>query len=119
VLIGGDGDDWIGRSWSRPNLPGPGADRVLAGPGDDRVVVYEACELQPSEILDGGAGADTLVIPVPLEALRARGVLVFGFENVVVDSSKRYLSECYRAASRLLLMKVAVQGAAVRRDAPS
>lgn len=96
ALIGGDGDDWIaGGAGADLILPGSGADRVLAGPGDDRVVVYDACELQPGEILDGGAGEDTLVIPVPLEALRARGLLIFGFEKVVVDSSKSYLSECY------------------------
>lgn len=88
VLLGSDGDDVI--------MPGPGKDLVLAGRGDDTVVVYDVCELESKTILNGGPGHDTLVSPVDLNTLESMGIVVLGFESIVVDASQTFLSECVR-----------------------
>lgn len=87
VIFGSPGDDTI--------YPGPGRDSVFAGHGNDTVVILDACEIEPFEILDGGPGTDTLITPVPLDALWSRGMIVVGFEHVVVDASRTQLSECF------------------------
>ncbi len=87
VLVGGHGEDFL--------APGPGGGVAVAGPGNDTVVIYNLCEAVPGLLLDGGLGTDTLVTPVPLSDLRSRGVVVVGFENVVVDVGQGYLSECF------------------------
>jgi hypothetical protein len=74
--------------------PGPGRDVVHTQGGNDTVIVYDVCELEPGEILNGGPGEDTLVIPIPLEEVEAMGVFVLSFETVIVDDSKTLLSEC-------------------------
>jgi Ca2+-binding RTX toxin-like protein len=88
VLIGSDGPDEI--------YPGPGTILVLGGNGDDTVTIYDACELSPGMRLDGGAGNDRLVSPVPREQLISAGVRVERFETIVVDATRAYLSECFQ-----------------------
>jgi Ca2+-binding RTX toxin-like protein len=87
LLLGGDGDDVL--------FPGPGADTVLAAAGNDRIVILNICEIEAGMILNGGAGFDTLVTPVPLAELERLGVVVLQFENVVVDDSQQHLSDCF------------------------
>ncbi len=87
VITGGDGSDSI--------FPGPGVDTVSAGAGDDTVTLFDVCEAAPGKILNGGPGNDALVTPVPVATLESLGVVVTGFENVVVDSSKNYLADCF------------------------
>jgi hypothetical protein len=96
TVYGNAGDDNIqGSSGNQVIYPGAGRDAVNAGLGNDTVVIYDVCELQPFEVLDGSFGTDTLITPVPVSQLVSAGVIVLGFENIVVASDKRYLSECF------------------------
>src|SRR5690606_31879468 len=61
--------------------------------GNDTVVVYDVCELATNEVLAGGTGNDTLVVPVSLDEVTAAGVVATGFEQVVVEKQS-CLSEC-------------------------
>lgn len=94
TLLGGPGNDVI--------VPGSGADLVDAGAGDDEVIVYDPCELERGEILQGGDGRDTLTTPLPIERLRALGVRVHGFEQVRVDRGSRCKADCSLPCSRVL-----------------
>lgn len=93
-LIFGD-DGWGFMGYSDMIEPGPGEDRVFAGPGDDVVDVYDMCEVKAGEILDGGWGLDTLRSPVSIEELRAAGIEVRGFEQVEL-SQRSCQSPCVR-----------------------
>ncbi len=85
VFIGGRGGDVVeGGSGMDLAVPGPGADVVSLGAGDDVVVVAAPCELVAGEVLRGGPGYDTLVLPIPLPEVESMGVGVEGFESVVV-----------------------------------
>jgi hypothetical protein len=96
VIFGNAGNDEItGVLGSHQIYPGPGRDVVVAGPGDDAVHVYDACELQALEVLDGGLGFDTLYTPIPVSAMVAMGVVVIGFEQIIVTTADRHLSECF------------------------
>lgn len=86
MLVGGDGVDFL--------APGAGANAAIAGAGDDTIVLYDSCEAAPGLFLDGGVGDDTLVIPIPLANLQALGVVVVGFEHIIVNQNQRYLAEC-------------------------
>lgn len=79
------GDDTI--------YPGPGRDEVYAGPGSDRVLIYAPCELAEGEVLDGGAGYDTLVTPLSVDELEEMGVVVLDFEKIEIEQNA-CLSEC-------------------------
>lgn len=95
VIVGGPGDDvLLGAFGGQAFTPGPGRDVVIAASGDDVVRIYDPCELEPFEVLDGGSGNDTLITPVPVVELLARGVIVVGFENIIVSTAERHLSEC-------------------------
>jgi Thrombospondin type 3 repeat len=97
ALYGNEGDDDIVSVLANHHIyPGPGRDIVLAGLGDDHVYVYDACELAALEVLDGGLGNDTLHIPLPLLDVLGRGVIVLNFENIVVETNNRHLSECFQ-----------------------
>jgi hypothetical protein len=74
--------------------PGGGADQVNTGGGNDTVLVYDVCELVSGEVLNGGPGADTLILPISLAAAQARGVSISNFETVVVQTDKRHLALC-------------------------
>lgn len=112
VISGGPGDDKIhlafgptSRIFAGPGndlvtcdggddtiYPGAGRDTIRAGSGDDTVIFSNVCELDSNKLLNGGAGDDTLILPVPLANLN--GVTVIGFEHIVVDSSQQHLAEC-------------------------
>ncbi len=112
VISGGPGDDKIhlafgptSRIFAGPGndlvtcdggddtiYPGAGRDTIRAGSGDDTVIFSNVCELDSNKLLNGGAGDDTLILPVPLASLN--GVTVIGFEHIVVDSSQQHLAEC-------------------------
>ncbi|GEM_PF-3992723 len=94
-LFGGWGLDTIyGWAGADTIVPGPGPDFVAAGTGDDTVIVYDACELELGEFLSGDGGNDTLVIPIPLSQVLARGVFVSGFETIVESHANAGFSEC-------------------------
>lgn len=95
-IHGGAGNDQIiGAIGNHDVIPGPGVDFVQAGFGDDTIYLYDLCEVGLGEVLDGSLGTDTLITPVPLSTLAARGVLVLGIENVqVVGTSLARFSEC-------------------------
>lgn len=96
VLHGNAGnDEIIGVLGSHHIYPGPGRDVVVAGPGDDAVYIHDTCELEPAEVLEGGSGYDTLHTPVPVTQLNALGVVVLGFEQIVVDGGNAHLAECF------------------------
>lgn len=95
-IHGNAGDDHIVALFGDHTIVGgPGRDLIEAGPGKDAVHIYDLCEVAPFEVIDGSLGDDTLYTPVPLGDLIARGVVVLGFEHVVVDTSRRHLSECF------------------------
>lgn len=96
TLHGGEGDDVIYGSQAGPDyiVPGPGHDYVDAGGGDDTVVIYHRCEVGAFEQLHGNSGDDTLIIPVPLAQLQAGGLLVSGFETIIIDDRQSHLSLC-------------------------
>jgi Ca2+-binding RTX toxin-like protein len=96
TLYGGPGNDNIDGLFNTNIIyPGSGRDSVEGGPGDDTVIIYDVCELEPLETLDGGLGNDTLITPVSLLELGLRGVIVVGFNNIVVDASNRHLADCF------------------------
>ncbi len=94
LFFGGWGRDTImAANGTNTVIPGPESDTVALGNGNDTLYIFDLCEVVGGETLDGGGGTDTLVIPVPLEALRANGVSVSNFENVVVQQNS-CRSEC-------------------------
>jgi Ca2+-binding RTX toxin-like protein len=93
---GNAGDDTIFTLFGDHDIyPGPGRDDVEAGSGTDRVYILDECEVEAFEALDGGLGYDILYTSLTLSELYARGVLVFGFEEIVVTNENAHLSECY------------------------
>ncbi|HEY6081729.1 MAG TPA: calcium-binding protein, partial [Polyangiaceae bacterium] len=96
LLWAGLGDDTVqGSPGSDTIYPGDGRDVTNGHGGDDTVVLLDECEAVRGKVLQGGPGRDTLVIPLSLAELLARGIVVNGFEVIVVDRSKAYLSECF------------------------
>jgi hypothetical protein len=101
LLIGGDGNDllvgdsyWLASPGNDVLIPGAGRDEVWGDSGDDTVIIYDVCELQWGEYLDGGPGYDTLISPIGLSELNARGVSAVNFESVQIDDSQPYLASC-------------------------
>ncbi len=92
-IFAGTGDDQVTCDGGNDTIyPGPGRDTIRAGSGNDTVVFYSLCEFDSRKVLNGGAGDDTLIIPVPLSSLP--DVQAIGFEHIVVDSSQWHLAEC-------------------------
>lgn len=75
-ITGGNGKDYI--------RGGAGADTMLGGNGNDVFVIAAACEAVAGEIIDGGAGVDTLESPISLAELQAAGVVIQNVEVVVI-----------------------------------
>jgi PKD repeat protein len=97
IVYGNAGNDTITALFGAHAIyPGPGRDFVEAGLFDDEVFIYDVCEVELFELIDGGLGGhDVLHSPVPIEELWARGAIIVGFEEVVVRDELRYLSECF------------------------
>ncbi len=99
LLFGGPGRDTLyAANGTNHVVPGPGADVAALGNGDDTLYIFDLCEVERGETLNGGAGVDTLVTPVPLAELAALGVTVSGFETVLVQHNT-CRSECVPKAS--------------------
>ncbi|MCH2111169.1 MAG: hypothetical protein MK135_17755, partial [Polyangiaceae bacterium] len=85
LFFGGWGDDSImAANGINTVVPGPGLDNVALGTGDDTVYIFDACEIEPGEKIDAGTGQDTLYLPVSLEEAEALGLIVVGFEEIIV-----------------------------------
>lgn len=86
-IYGGSGDDSISAGpGSVLMAPGSGVDNVSTGDGDDTFILFSACEATPGKRLIANGGKDTLISPLSIDDLRARGVTVEGFENVIIHS---------------------------------
>lgn len=93
IILAGAGDDQVTCDGGNDTIyPGAGRDAIRAGSGDDTVIFRNVCELDSNKLLNGGAGDDTLILPVPLASLN--GVTAIGFEHIVVDASQAHLAEC-------------------------
>ncbi|HET9956497.1 MAG TPA: calcium-binding protein [Polyangiaceae bacterium] len=96
VLYGGTGADvLIGSAGDDVAFAGPETRLVALGNGDDALRIEHPCELESEAHWDGGPGDDTLYSPVDQATLERAGVRVDGFEHIVVDTSRGYLSECF------------------------
>jgi Ca2+-binding RTX toxin-like protein len=94
TVLGGPGDDTItAANGTNFIYPGAGIDTVAGGTGDDTVVIYDLCEVSWGDRIDAGTGFDTLITPVPVAQLTARGVTIANFEKVVVQANS-CKSEC-------------------------
>jgi len=94
VVVGGPGNDTIqAASGNNVVVPGGGVDTVTTGTGNDTVYIFDLCELAPGDAVDTGTGDDTLVAPLPLIDLQARGLNVANVDHVVVQQNS-CRSEC-------------------------
>ncbi len=94
LVFGGLGNDVIATAnGNNTVIPGPGTDTVAMGTGDDTLYIFDECELGWGEQFDGGVGTDTLVTPLSVAELWARGVMVANFENIVIEQNS-CRSEC-------------------------
>jgi streptogramin lyase len=99
TIYGGAGPDNITGSAKVDTVyPGSGIDNVNTGSGNDTVILLHACEIDAGETLDGGTGTDTLISPVSVDELRAAGVTVRRFENVIISQNDAHLSDCFPIA---------------------
>ncbi len=82
MLLGGAGDDVI--------LPGYGFDIVRAGAGDDIIRLEEEEETASGEIIDGGAGFDTIVVAAPGHDMFMLGYArLIGIEAIRFETTTR------------------------------
>lgn len=96
AIFGGLGpDDLLGQAGDDILVGGPGVDTLNGGPGDDVFVIYDTCEIEAGESIQGSSGADTLISPLSLEDLEALGVSVQSVETIEVDTSIGFQSDCY------------------------
>jgi hypothetical protein len=95
LVYGGPGDDTImAADGNNLVVPGPGRDTVYCGTGNDTVALYDLCEINGGgKTLDGGGGKNTLITPVPVTTLKARGVTVKNFQTILVQQNS-CKSEC-------------------------
>lgn len=102
-IFGGRGDDWIATTGGDDLIhPGRGRDIVVAGKGDDVVFIMNGCEVERGDYFHGGTGRDTLITPVGLRSLKAAGVVVRGFERVIV-TDKLGPADCSRVGEGIVV----------------
>lgn len=88
-LLGQDGDDILdGGEGADILFPGKGKDQSYGGAGDDILVVMDACQVEPGEILNGGSGTDVLISTVDAAQLVALGVSLHSIEEVRIVPSE-------------------------------
>jgi Ca2+-binding RTX toxin-like protein len=86
-VFGGKGNDDISTGAGNDYIvPGPGQDIVDAGSGDDSVMIYNECELESGEFLNGGAGNDILYLPISLTEAQSKGITITNFETIILTS---------------------------------
>jgi len=94
-LHGGGGNDrLLGNQGGDTLIPGRGKDISLGGDGDDVIVIQGTCELEAGEIIDGGAGTDKLLSPLPLEKLKALGIRVRNIEKLILNHPAAEKATC-------------------------
>lgn len=87
ILFGGAGEDII--------EGGPGRDMIIAGSGDDTIIIDLDCMVLEGEVVDGGAGSDTIRSHLSSTELLALGVTLVSIENfVLIDEDPRGASAC-------------------------
>jgi Ca2+-binding RTX toxin-like protein len=87
-VYGNAGDDTIqAADGNNFVVPGPGKDAVTCGAGDDTVAIFDVCEIQKGESLNGGKGSNTLISPISAAALKGLGVTVRNFQTVAVQQN--------------------------------
>jgi hypothetical protein len=84
-VIGGPGNDTINAYDHGTVVPGPGADVVSVSSGGT-VIINDPCEVDATENLDGG-GDGTLITPLTVAQLQARGATVKNFATVTIRQS--------------------------------
>lgn len=113
VIVEGLGEPYPRRSGDDVVYPGGGMDLVYTGHGNDRVVIGSLCSLERGEILAGGPGRDTLVVPTSLQDVKNAGVTVVGFEEVEVSTNMDHAlagGECWREADGSIVCDCCSEG---------
>jgi RHS repeat-associated protein len=94
IVFGGPGNDTIqAANGNNIVVPGAGIDNVATGTGNDTVYIFDACEAAWGDTIDMGSGDDTLVSPLSLAELQARGLTITNVDHVVVQQNS-CRSEC-------------------------
>lgn len=94
TLDGGPGDDILsGGNGADTLLPRAGRDEVAGDNGPDEIVVWNACEVEPGEVLDGGLGGDALVSP-GAQQVQAAGANLAGITGFQHDDSQAGAADC-------------------------
>ncbi len=94
-VLGNSGDDSIyafGKETTA--IGGPGKDRVKLFGRESTAVIYDLCEVQTGERYLAPGHESSLLTPVTLEELRARGVVASSFERVEVVPAAPCRSDC-------------------------
>ncbi len=86
LLYGGTQDDII--------VPGRGLDYVQGDAGNDTIIIRGTCEVAAGEVIDGGAGTDTLYSPVSLASLAALGASVSSIEKIIINNAVLNTGTC-------------------------
>jgi len=88
IVIAGPNDDTI-QAANGNNLvaPGQGSDTVMMGTGDDTLIIFDLCEMDKPKTVDLGTGNNTLIAPLPLADMQARGLNIANVQNVIVKSA--------------------------------
>ncbi|WP_395647711.1 FG-GAP-like repeat-containing protein [Terricaulis sp.] len=88
AIVGGAGNDGLYGEFGSDVITTQGGDRVAAGSGDDTVVLGDLAFLD----VDGGAGADTLVLPNVADVLDLQAAIasgrVHGFETIALPGAQ-------------------------------
>ncbi len=94
IVIGGPNDDTIqAANGNNYVVPGGGVDTVATGTGDDTVAIYDMCELVSGDTVDLGTGNNTLIAPLGLSDLQARGLNIANVQNILIQQNS-CRSEC-------------------------
>ncbi len=88
IVITGPGDDTIqAANGNNYVAPGAGADTVSTGTGDDTMAIFDICEMDKGKTVDLGTGNNTLIAPLPLADMQAKGLNIANVQNVVVQAN--------------------------------